>query len=177
MAKNRYRICDPRAPHFVTCAVVLWTPLFIEPPIVAILLRSIRHLQANKQLRLHGYMVMENHLHLIASGENLSAALARFKSFTAQQIIKWLQENGRKTWLKTMAFANRKKDGSRTFQVWQEGYHPQIILGEEMMRQKLNYIHANPVRRGYVDEPTHWRISSARNYNGMPGALEIEMLT
>jgi len=42
-----------------------------------------------------------------------------------------------------------------------------------MMRQKLEYMHNNPIRRGYVDEPVHWRYSSARNYNGLPGLLEV----
>ncbi len=44
-----------------------------------------------------------------------------------------------------------------------------------MMRQKLDYIHYNPVRRGYVDDPVHWRYSSARNYAGLPGLLPVMM--
>jgi putative transposase len=42
-----------------------------------------------------------------------------------------------------------------------------------MMLQKLEYIHYNPVKRGYVDEPTDWRSSSARNYAGRPGLIEV----
>jgi hypothetical protein len=42
-----------------------------------------------------------------------------------------------------------------------------------MMRQKLEYIHNNPVKRGYVDDPKHWRYSSARNYAGTPGLIEV----
>ena len=42
-----------------------------------------------------------------------------------------------------------------------------------MMVQKLEYVHANPVRRGYVDEPAHWRYSSARNYEGRHGLLDV----
>ena len=52
----------------------------------------------------------------------------------------------------------------RTYQLWQEGYHPQLIQSEKMLRQKIEYIHYNPVRRGYVDEPENWVYSSARNY-------------
>ncbi len=33
-----------------------------------------------------------------------------------------------------------------------------------MYAQKAEYIHYNPVRRGYVDQPEHWNYSSARNY-------------
>lgn len=41
------------------------------------------------------------------------------------------------------------------------------------MRQKLDYIHRNPVEHGYVDLPEHWRYSSARNYAGLEGVIEV----
>ena len=47
--------------------------------------------------------------------------------------------------------------------------HPEWIQNEEMMRKKMEYIHQNPVKRGYVDRPEHWRHSSGRNYAGMDG--------
>jgi hypothetical protein len=43
-----------------------------------------------------------------------------------------------------------------------------------MLLQKIEYIHNNPVRRGYVDEPKHWRYSSARNYEGKEGLLDVK---
>jgi putative transposase len=49
-------------------------------------------------------------------------------------------------------------------------------LNEEMFRQKLDYIHNNPVRRGYVDDPAYWRYSSYRNYMGLSGLLEVELI-
>jgi len=61
----------------------------------------------------------------------------------------------------------------RTYQVWEEGNHPQIIESEVVMRQKLDYTHHNPVKRGYVDQPEHWRYSSARNYAGQDGLIEV----
>jgi hypothetical protein len=51
-----------------------------------------------------------------------------------------------------------------SFQLWQEGSQPKLIETEALLRQKLEYIHDNPVKRGYVSDPTHWRYSSARNY-------------
>src|SRR5262249_43382401 len=58
-------------------------------------------------------------------------------------------------------------------QLWQEGSHPQPIQNIEMMVQKLEYTHNNPVCRGYVDDPVHWRYSSARDYAGLPGLIEV----
>jgi hypothetical protein len=59
------------------------------------------------------------------------------------------------------------------YQLWQEGSHPEQIQGDEMMLQKLEYTHNNPIRRGYVDEARHWRYSSARNYEGGKGLIEV----
>jgi len=61
-----------------------------------------------------------------------------------------------------------------TYQVWEEGSHPQRIEHEAVMRQKLDYLHYNPVKRGYVDLPEHWRWSSARDYLGQPGLIEVD---
>ena len=44
------------------------------------------------------------------------------------------------------------------------------------MIEKIEYIHNNPVKRGYVDEPHHWRYSSARDYQGDRELLEIERM-
>jgi hypothetical protein len=60
--------------------------------------------------------------------------------------------------------------------VWQEGFHPEQIESVEMMHQKIDYIHNNPVKPGYVDEPVHWRYSSARNYEGPAGLIEVKTI-
>ena len=60
-------------------------------------------------------------------------------------------------------------------ELWQEGSHPQQIQSDEIMVQKLEYIHANPIRRGYVDDAIHWRYSSARDYAGRAGLLRIQV--
>jgi putative transposase len=42
------------------------------------------------------------------------------------------------------------------------------------MRQKLEYIHHNSGKRGFVDLPEHWRWSSARDYAGLAGWIEVD---
>ncbi|WP_198532947.1 hypothetical protein [Salinivibrio sp. MA440] len=50
---------------------------------------------------------------------------------------------------------------------------PKLIQSDAMMWQKIDYIHQNPVKRGYVDEAAHWRYSSARDYEGASGLLAV----
>ena len=57
----------------------------------------------------------------------------------------------------------------RAYQVWQERSHPEAIQSEEMMWEKIEYIHDSPVARSCVDDPLHWRHSSARNCAGQAG--------
>jgi len=65
-----------------------------------------------------------------------------------------------------------KKDSQH--QLWQEGYQPKLILSDKIMRKKIEYIHNNPIKKGYVDEDWHWRYSSARVYKGLDGVIDIE---
>jgi hypothetical protein len=92
-------------------------------------------------------------------------------------MVDWLQENRPKSyWLKRLEMAKLAHKTQQRYQVWQEGSHPQMIASEAMLRQKVEYIHQNPVKRGYVDDPAHWRYSSYRNYLGEAGLLPVTML-
>lgn len=159
----------------MTATVVNWLPLFSNPDNAKIVLDALGWLQEQKRMKLFGYVLMENHLHLVASSENLSKAIAGFKSFTARRIIDRLQAQGEKSLLAQLSYYKLPHKVDREYQLWQEGSHPQLIQCEAMMRQKLTYIHHNPVRRGYVDEPAHWRYSSARNYEGMLGVIPVTL--
>ncbi|MCZ2986434.1 hypothetical protein NYY78_19125, partial [Acinetobacter baumannii] len=76
--------------------------------------------------------------------------------------------------LQRLRFCRRAHKVDRVYQLWQEGSHAELVYSEAVMRQKLDYIHHNPVKRGYVDLAEHWRYSSARNYLGMEGLIDIQ---
>ncbi|NJN28801.1 MAG: transposase, partial [Cyclobacteriaceae bacterium] len=58
-------------------------------------------------------------------------------------------------------------------QVWQQEYHPVELGTNEMMEQRLDYLHENPVKEGWVDNPQDYLYSSARDYAGRKGLLDI----
>ena len=173
VTRSRYKIFETEYPYFLTCTVVGWLPVFTRPETVQIVLDSWRFLQDGGRLRLYGYVMLENHLHLIASSEDLGKEIGDFKSYTARRIIDHLGARGATTILEQLEWHKARHKIDRTYQLWQEGSHPQQVQNGEMMRQKLEYIHRNPLVRGYVDEPTHWRYSSARNYAGLPGLFPV----
>jgi len=176
MGRSRYKIYEPTHPHFITCTVLHWIPLFTRVESVQILLDSLKHLQQTDNLKLYAYVVLENHLHLVASSDNMTQSLRKFKSFTAKELLQLLQKQNVRTILDQLAFYKKVHKQETTYQVWQEGMQPKLIQSEVMMMEKINYIHNNPVKRGYVDEAKHWRYSSARDYEGVSGLIEMERM-
>jgi len=174
MARSRYRVILEGKPHFITCTTVNWLSLFSSQPIAQMILDSLSYLQKHKRIELYAYVIMENHLHMIASSSRLSREIGSFKSFTARRIIDFL--TSKEAWhiLKLLNYHKLKHKKDRSYQVWQEGSHPQLISSDEMMVQKMEYIHYNPIKCGYVDKPEHWRYSSARNYAGLEGLLKVQ---
>ena len=75
-----------------------------------------------------------------------------------------------------MAFYKKAHKKQTTYQLWQEGFQPKLIKDERMMIEIINYIHQNPVERGYVDVAKHWRYSSARDYEDVKGLIDVERL-
>jgi REP element-mobilizing transposase RayT len=173
MIRTRYRIFEEQYPYFLTDTVVAWLPIFAHPPLATIVLDSWRFLQQERGISIFGYVIMENHLHWIAAGLDLALNVGRFKSFTARRIIDELESRGFKTLLRELHYFKLRHKSDQKYQLWQEGSHPQQIKDEAMMLQKLEYMHNNPVRRGYVEEAAHWRYSSARNYAGGDGLIEV----
>ncbi|MCO6044856.1 transposase [Aeoliella sp. ICT_H6.2] len=173
MTRTRYKIHDSAYPHFLTCTIVDWLPVFTRPEAVQVVLDSWSYLQANHRMQLFAYVVLENHLHFIASSDDLAKEVGDFKSYTARNLIDLLKQANAQTLLKQLAFRKSAHKTDREFQLWQEGIKPKQISSDEMMQQKIEYIHNNPVKRGYVDDPIHWRYSSARNYAGVAGLIDV----
>ena len=174
MTRDRYKIFEDQQPHFFTSTVINWLPIFGRQPVAQIVLDSLEFLQAHNRLTIYAYVIMENHLHLVASSDRLSRNISNFRSYTARQIIDYFKDRNAQYILKQLNYYKLRHKTDRDYQLWQEGTHPEFIQDEAMMRQKIEYIHNNPVRRGYIDDPVHWRYSSARNYVGQVGLLDVQ---
>lgn len=160
--RSRYKAIDEGC-YFITSSIVELIPVFINEKYFTILVNALKFCQDEKGLKIFYYVLMDNHFHMINSGKNLSGIISSLKRHTAREIIKKLKKDN-KGWLLD-CFLKYKKSYKKdsTYQVWQEGFHPQIISSNKMLIQKVNYIHFNPVKRGLVNEPEYWKYSSACN--------------
>ncbi len=165
-------------PYFCTITVLDWTPVFIDARYIGPLIESLSFCRANKGLQLFAFVVMPNHLHLIAAADDLHAMMRDFKRFTSRTIHDLLVADGRDTvlaWLERAAQHARRERGEFSF--WQDGFHPQAIASRRVLEQKLRYLHENPVRKSLVASPEDWWYSSAGWFAGRQNVcLEMDSL-
>jgi putative transposase len=159
--RSRYRINDPHAAYFVTATVVSWLPVFTSRARCDILVESLEYCRKNKGLEIFAWVILDNHLHAILSAGELPQVLADFKRHTARSLVEHLEKERCEWLLNQLEYFRSKHKAESRHQVWQEGSHPQQIASDEMLEQKMDYIHHNPVKRGLVAAPEHWRYSSA----------------
>lgn len=177
MGRSRYKIFGNESElYYITCTTINWLSLFGFAAAADILLDSFRFLICENRIKLHGYVIMKDHLHFIASSQNLSKEVGDFKSYTARSIIDFFTAHEYKAILDQLEFFKKTHKINQRYQLWQEGSHPQKILTRDMLNQKLDYMHYNPVRKGYVEDPSFWRYSSYKDYHGGSGLLPIEII-
>ena len=170
---HAYVIRDQGAVHFITLTVHQWVDVFSRATYVDILLESLQYCQKHKGLEVFAWVVMSNHCHLIvqARNENLSDIIRDFKKFTSKKIFRAIEENkreSRRQWLTMLLSYNGR------IWFWQEGYHGEEVLTQEFYESKVNYIHLNPVRAGYVEKEEEYLWSSAGDFFGVrKGSLDL----
>ncbi len=149
--------------YFVTFTVIDWLPIFINPEPTQIIVDSLKFCVREKELRLNAYVLMPNHIHMIVFNKNfdnerLRKTLIDFRKFTGRKLAGYIEN----TLPKSLTSVIRTKQlTDRERQVWQPSWPAEGLISEKFWKQKMNYIHENPVRKGYVQLPEHWRYSSA----------------
>lgn len=162
----------------MTFTIVDWVDVFIRPAYKQIIVDSLKFAQANKGLNLHAWCLMTNHLHLILSVPPflLSDFVRDFKKFTNKRVIAAIEaENESRKDCMLYRFSYHAKYNARieNYKVWQNGYHAIECASSILLTQKLDYIHENPVRAEIVALPEEYIYSSAINYMGKEGILDI----
>jgi REP element-mobilizing transposase RayT len=162
--RSRYRIPQPHHAHFVTGTIVAWLPLFTKAARCDILVESLAYYRQAKGLMIHGWVILDSHFHAVLAAPDLSQVLADLKRHTAQRLIEQLEKEHCTWLLRQLRDCRLTHKPESLHQVWQEGSHPQALMSDRIMEQKLEYLHNNPVKRGLVASPEHWRYSSAHEW-------------
>jgi len=177
-----HQIKNQNGLHYLTLTVVGWVDVFTRREYKNIVLDSLSYCQMEKGLLLHSYVIMSNHLHLIVSTKSekgLSAIIRDFKKYTSKQLIKAIQNNhseSRRDWmLRLFKYYAKFNSNNGEYQFWKQDNHPIELLSSKWIKQKLDYIHLNPVRAGLVVATEEYLYSSAKNYAKLPALENIEV--
>lgn len=167
---RKYKFKDQQQLYFITYAVVNWIDLFTRNEYKNILLKSWQHCWEQMGLEVYAWMIMTNHVHMIIGSnknflEDIVRDMKRHTSFELKNAIQQHPGESRKEWILWMMERAGKKNGNNSnFQLWQQHNQPIELTTIEILNQKLEYIHNNPVRAGIVDKAEEYLYGSARDY-------------
>lgn len=179
---RKYKFLDQKQAYFVSFAVINWIDVFTRKTYNDILVDSLSYCQRQKGLILYAWCIMPSHVHLIIGTRKdpMQNILRDFKSFTSRtirkEIIKHPKESRRKWMLSMMTNAGINNGNNKDWQFQQQNNHPIELSSNLIIDQKLEYLHFNPVVAGYVESPEQWLFSSAKDYYGQKGLLDIELI-
>ena len=179
---RKYKFYTERGAYFISFSVINWIDVFTRELYLNEIISSLDYCRKNKEMEIYGYCIMPSHIHLIfrAKNNNPSDIIRDFKTFTSKKIVRLIEENpqeSRKEWLLWMfRRAAAKRSNVKDYQFWQRDNHPIEIWSLSVFGEKLNYIHQNPVKSGFVENAWEWKYSSAKNYcDDMSAVLEIDI--
>ena len=171
MSDGGYKIRDQYAVHFITFSVVQWVDALTRPQYKDTIVESIKYCQQNKGLKIHAWVIMSNHLHLICSTSEpnkLSDVLRDFKKFTSVKLLDAIENNtqeSRKSWmLWIFKKAGEENKRNEKYQFWQQDNHPIECSTKEILESRMKYLHENPVRAGIVNFEGDYKYSSGIDY-------------
>ena len=179
---RKYKFYNKEGLYFVSFATVYWIDVFTRDLYCFALVESLDFCRKNKGMEIYAWCIMPSHIHLVfrAKENNPGDLLRDLKTFTSKKIQKMISENpqeSRKDWmLWMMQRAGSKNSNVKDRQFWQQHNKPIELWSPAVIDQKVEYVHMNPVEAGFMMEPHYWKYSSAIDYNGGKGVLEIDFV-
>ncbi len=179
---RKYKFHNKEGLYFVSFATINWIDVFVRDHYFMLMLDSLNFCRKSKGMEIFCYCIMPSHVHLIfrTTHNDPGAILRDLKTYTSKKMQKTIAENpleSRKDWIiRMMAEEGKSKSNIKHFQFWQQHNKPIELWSSYIIDQKVDYIHMNPVEAGFVLEPEHWKYSSAIDYSGGKGLLEIDFI-
>ncbi len=178
MSRN-YKFKNPEGMYFVSFATIYWIDVFVRKNYFDCIVKNLNHCVYHKGMEIYAWCIMPSHIHLVYKShiQKPDELLRDFKSYTSKEIFKLIENNiqeSRREWLlNAFAKAGKKNSNNTHNQFWQQHNKPIELWSNEVIDQKLNYIHNNPVEAGFVENEWEYLYSSARDYAGNKGLAKI----
>jgi putative transposase len=149
---------------FLTATVLEWKFLLADTAYKNVIVDTLQYFAKENKVLIHAFVIMDNHIHVVWQAVHpfqQEQVQRNFLKYTANTIINDLKN-------KNSALLDQLHVGqqNRTYQVWKRNALAVDLWSESVLKQKLDYIHGNPVRAGICEHPEDYKYSSARTYAG-----------
>ena len=180
MTAENYFIKDQNSVYYLTFTIVDWVDVFTRNEYKVVIVDSLNYCIENKGFEVFAWCLMSNHLHLVCRAvepAQISDIIRDFKKFTAKIILDKIKTDpeSRRDWmLYRFEFAGKFDNRVSKYRFWQDTNHAIQLDNTTLMEQKINYTHDNPVRAMIVGKQENYLYSSARDYAGEKGLVNIQ---
>ena len=169
---------------FITFNIVDWVDVFIRPACKEVISEALNRFIESGKAVVYAWCLMSNHLHLLVATKDNAALAAfekEFKKFTSSRILDLLayEPDLRRNWmLQRFEHCSQSLKCIDRFQLWQNCINPSYIEFRQLfkLQERVLYIHENPVRDSIVSKPEEYLYSSARDYAGRKGLVNIQII-
>lgn len=162
-----FRISKDTPAFYLTSVAKDRLPVFRKPAFRDLVCKAIDEARRSAGFLLFAYVVMFDHLHTIVGSEDKPSRVTRFiNGITSRRVIDHLKNNGHTVSLAKLKHEDRGRN--HRYSLWD--HHPNLkqINHEDVLLQKVRYLHQNPVRAGLVKDPLAYKWSSARWWANKP---------
>jgi REP element-mobilizing transposase RayT len=125
-------------------------PVFRTDIIKTITCKALDEARNSAKFCTYAYVIMPDHLHLITDAKHKPSKVLRYvNGIISRRVIDHLKAHGHNASLQKLA--HETKERGYRYSLWDHNSNVFSITSEDMLMQKVNYIHQNPVRAGLVE--------------------------
>ncbi|MGE3466642.1 MAG: transposase [Pyrinomonadaceae bacterium] len=140
-------------------------PVFRTKVIADLVCSAINEARSSGRFLIFAYVIMLDHLHLVTDSSRKSAEIHRYvNGIVSRRVIDYLKAGNHQRSLEKLRVDRR--DAEWQYSLWDHHPDTRLLWSEQMLWQRIQYTHLNPVRAGVVGHPNEWRWSSARIFHG-----------
>jgi len=178
MSRN-YKFHNSEGLYFISFATVFWVDVFVRRIYFDYIVENLNYCVDNKGMEIYAWCIMSSDVYLVfrSTIQKPDELIRDFKSYTSKQLIKLVEENAeesRREWLlNSFKKAAKANSNNITYQFWQQHNHPVELWSNNVIQQKIDYTHNNPVESGFVENDYEYLYSSARDYCDMKELVKV----
>ena len=178
---TRVRDFTPERIYFITYTIYKWIQIYTEEKYFYLVYKWFDHMKQHYGNKVHGYVIMPNHLHLLLyiseHSPDVSKLVQNAKRFQTYEIIDYLLFDNKTDLIKIFTETAETKKGAK-HKVFKGRFDSKEMVNSDLYREKLNYIHNNPCtpRWRLAEAPEDYRHSSASNYIKGYGIYDVDLI-